>query len=253
MFTKPGCRRPPRACSRLVARQPQRAGLINERLKSSTALARLGEIARLAEVGARVVHNPVSNLKLKSGMAPILDLHRGRHPSRSAATTTVAPRPRTSSSRCECCACCPPSPYRAAPINAAYSLRAATSGAKAVHLDGQVGALKAGMAADLVILDLNEPAFVPLNSAVRQIVYAKPAARSRPCWWPAGRSSATEARHRGRGSARGGGRRISPGLRREAAALAEKSADLIPPLLEGNRAAWKVVTGLERYVGRKER
>ena len=39
---------------------------------------------------------------------------------------------------------------------------------------------------------------------------------------------------------------------REVAALAEKSADLIPPLLEGNRAAWKVVTGLERYVGRKE-
>ena len=59
-------------------------------------------------------------------------------------------------------------------INAAYSLRAATlHGAKAVHLDGQVGRLKAGMAADLMILDLNEPAFVPLNSAVRQIVYAE--------------------------------------------------------------------------------
>jgi hypothetical protein len=45
---------------------------------------------------------------------------------------------------------------------------------------------------------------------------------------------------------------LAPPLRREVAALAQKSADLIPPLLEGNRAAWKVVTGLERYVGRKE-
>ena len=40
-------------------------------------------------------------------------------------------------------------------------------------LDGQVGALKAGMAADLMILDLNEPAFVPFNSAARQIVFAE--------------------------------------------------------------------------------
>ena len=35
-----------------------------------------GDIAQLAEASARVVHNPISNLKLKSGVAPILDLHR---------------------------------------------------------------------------------------------------------------------------------------------------------------------------------
>ena len=29
-----------------------------------------------AEAGACVVHNPISNLKLKSGAAPILDLYR---------------------------------------------------------------------------------------------------------------------------------------------------------------------------------
>ena len=133
------------------------------------------DIAMLAESGARVVHNPISNLKLKSGMAPILDLHDAGIPialgcdNYSCAETQnifVAMR----------MLCLLPAVTAHEPhlINAAYSLRAATlHGAKAVHLDGQVGALKAGMAADLMILDLNEPAFVPLNSAVRQIVYAE--------------------------------------------------------------------------------
>ena len=38
---------------------------------------------------------------------------------------------------------------------------------------GQIGALKPGMLADLTILDLNEPAFVPFNSAARQIVFSE--------------------------------------------------------------------------------
>ena len=33
-------------------------------------------IAQIADAGACVVHNPISNLKLKSGIAPILDLYR---------------------------------------------------------------------------------------------------------------------------------------------------------------------------------
>ena len=60
------------------------------------------------------------------------------------------------------------------PITAAYALKAATlTGAKACGLEGQVGALKADMAADLMILDLQEPAFVPFNSAARQIVFSE--------------------------------------------------------------------------------
>ena len=107
-------------------------------------------------------------------MAPILDLHHAGIESRSDATTTVAPRPRISSSPCGCCACVRGHRRSLILVHAAYALRAATlAGAKAVHLDGQVGALKAGMAADLMIFYLNEPAFVPLNSAVRQIVYAE--------------------------------------------------------------------------------
>ena len=234
-----------------------RAGLMNERLNLVHGVwLASSDIAMLAESGARVVHNPISNLKLKSGMAPILDLHDAGIPialgcdNYSCAETQnifVAMR--------MLCLLPAVTAYEPHLINAAYSLRAATlHGAKAVHLDGQVGRLKAGMAADLMILDLNEPAFVPLNSAVRQIVYAE-AGRAVETVLVAGRPVVRDGKlvTVDQAALAAEAAELSPGLRREVAALAEKSADLIPPLLEGNRAAWKVVTGLERYVGRKER
>ena len=55
----------------------QKAGLLNERLNLVHGVwLSAGDIEMLAQARARVVHNPMSNLKLKSGAAPILDLHR---------------------------------------------------------------------------------------------------------------------------------------------------------------------------------
>ena len=54
-----------------------RAGLMNDRLGIVHGVwLSPRHIAQIADAGARVVHNPISNLKLKSGVAPILDLHR---------------------------------------------------------------------------------------------------------------------------------------------------------------------------------
>jgi 5-methylthioadenosine/S-adenosylhomocysteine deaminase len=54
-----------------------KAGLMNERLNLVHGVwLSAADIAMLAQAGARVVHNPISNLKLKSGVAPILDLYR---------------------------------------------------------------------------------------------------------------------------------------------------------------------------------
>ena len=116
------------------------------------------------------------------------------------------------------------------PVNAAYALTAATlHGAKAVGLDGQVGALKAGMAADLMILDLNEPAFVPFNSAARQIVYAE-AGRAVETVLVAGRPVVRDGKLvtvDEAALAAEAAELIAPAFRREVAALAEQSADLI--------------------------
>jgi cytosine/adenosine deaminase-related metal-dependent hydrolase len=106
------------------------------------------------------------------------------------------------------------------------------------------------MAADLMILDLNEPAFVPFNSAARQIVFAE-AGRAVETVLVAGRPVVRDGKlvTVDEAALAAEAETIAPGFRREAEELAKRSADLIAPLLEGNRAAWKVKTGLERYIG----
>jgi hypothetical protein len=43
---------------------------------------------------------------------------------------------------------------------------------------------------------------------------------------------------------------ISETFRRDAAALASRNTDLIAPILNANREAWKVQVGFDRYIGR---
>jgi hypothetical protein len=137
-------------------------------------------------------------------------------------------------------------------VNAAYALKAATlGGARAVGLGGQIGALKTGTLADLTILDLNEPTFVPFNSAARQVVFSE-----------TGRAVETVLVG-GRPVVRGGKlttvdeaalaeavQAIAPEFRADAEKLAGRNADLTDHLLNANREAWKVPLEFERYVGR---
>jgi 5-methylthioadenosine/S-adenosylhomocysteine deaminase len=232
----------------------ERAGLLNEKLGIVHGVwLAAHEIARIAEAGASVVHNPVSNLKLKSGIAPILDLHRagvgialGCDNYSCAETQNIFIAMRL---MCLLPAVTDPEP---GPIDAAYALRAATlAGAKAVGLSGAVGAIRPGMMADLTILDLKEPAFVPFNSAARQIVYSE-----------AGRAVDTVLVG-GRSVVRGGRlttvdeaalaaavAEIAPAFQRDAQALAARNADLAAPLLNASREAWKMPLGFERFIGR---
>jgi cytosine/adenosine deaminase-related metal-dependent hydrolase len=233
-----------------------RAGLMNERLGIVHGVwLTPRDIAQIAETKARVVHNPISNLKLKSGVAPILDLHRagieialGCDNYSCAETQNIFIAMRM---LCLLPAVTDPEP---GPITAAYALKAATlAGARATGLGGKAGALKPGMAADFAILDLNEPSFVPFNSAARQIVFAE-AGRAVETVFVAGRPvvrggrlvTVDEAALAAQVAA------IAPAFRRDAAALATRNSDLVAPLLGANRAAWNVPLGFERYIGRSK-
>lgn len=133
------------------------------------------EIKLLAETRTNVVLNPLSNLKLKSGIPPIRELE--------AAGVSMA-------LGCDNCSCSDAqNPFQAmklfallahvsnphpGPSQADQALHAATrGGAHAVHMDDEIGQIEAGFRADLVLLDLQDPSFVPLNSAVRQMVYSE--------------------------------------------------------------------------------
>jgi cytosine/adenosine deaminase-related metal-dependent hydrolase len=234
-----------------------RAGLMNDKLNVVHGVwLTTQDIAQIAETGARVVHNPIGNLKLKAGVAPILDLYKagvevalGCDNYSCAETQNIFLAMRL---MCLLPAATDPEP---GPINAPYALRAGMlAGAKAVGLANEVGALKPGMLADLTILDLQEPAFVPFNSAARQIVFSE-----------AGRAVDT-VMVGGRVVVRGGAlttideaglaaevAEIAPTFRRDAETLAKRNADLIAPLLQANREVWKVPLDFERFIGRRTR
>lgn len=231
-----------------------RTGLMNDRLNIVHGVwLTAADIAKIAEAGARVVHNPISNLKLKSGVAPILDLYKagvdvalGCDNYSCAETQNIFVAMRM---LCLLPAVTHPEP---GPINAAYALKSATlSGAQAVRLGGRIGALKPGMAADFMILDLNEPSFVPFNSAARQVAFAE-TGRAVESVYVAGKPVV-----------RGGKlttidevalaaevTEIAPAFRKDAEALAGRNADLATPILAANRAAWDVPLEFSRYIGR---
>ena len=84
-----------------------RAGLMNERLNIVHGVwLTARDIAQIAEAHVRVVHNPVSNLKLKSGVAPILDLYRAGVDIALGCDNYSCAETQNSSSPCACCACC---------------------------------------------------------------------------------------------------------------------------------------------------
>ena len=104
-----------------------------------------------------------------------------------------------------------------------------------------------------VVLDLNELAFVPFNSAARQIVFAESGRAVETVFvdgHPVVRGGKLVTLDEAKLAAEAA--ELAPVFRRDAANLAARYADLAAPLLDANRAAWKVPLGLDRYIGRTE-
>jgi 5-methylthioadenosine/S-adenosylhomocysteine deaminase len=130
----------------------------------------------LAESGATVVHNPASNLKLGSGFAPILEMKQrgirlaiGADGSASSDNHLLFDIMKLTglihSGR--------ETDHRRWLSARDVVAMATTGGATALGLEGELGELKAGMLADISLLRLDSPFFVPLNDAYRQLVYCE--------------------------------------------------------------------------------
>ena len=134
-----------------------------------------GDIARLADAGASVVHNPMSNLRLGSGVAParaILDAGATLAIGTDATNTSdgqnmfEALRLAAYLSRIA-----DPDPQRW--LAAEDAFRAATVGSAAALGFRQVGRLDPGYAADIVFLDLRHIHYVPLRAPLLQLAFAE--------------------------------------------------------------------------------
>ncbi len=131
------------------------------------------EIEMFARAGVKVVHNPESNMKLASGVAPIPDL--------LAAGVTVALGTDGCASNNNLdmfqemdTAAKLHKAFRLDPtvMSAATVLKMATrDGARALGLEGKVGVLRPGMKADIITVDFNRPHLTPLYHEDSHLVY----------------------------------------------------------------------------------
>jgi cytosine/adenosine deaminase-related metal-dependent hydrolase len=166
-----------RRYGRTMVRHLERLGLLSPRLSCAhTIWIEPEDIDRLAAAGTVVVHNPESNLKLGTGVAPIarmlasgvtvalgtdgsvtndnLVLHEAIRLAAILGRTAERERSKW--------------------VTARQALAMATEGgAKAVQLPRSIGRLQAGYRADVVLYDLDTPAWTPLNDPVQQMVFAE--------------------------------------------------------------------------------
>ncbi len=213
------------------------------------------EMDRMAAAGAGIVLNHLSNLKLKSGIAPVCDLRdsgvRLGLGCDNCSGSDVQSVFQAMKMFCLLTAVSEPEP---GPGLAHEALRHATLGnARTAGLEGQLGALRPGYKADLILIDLNDVAYLPYNSAARQLVYTE-----------AGRGVESVIVD-GRVVVRN--RKVQTidedALRREVAglmrhfiadydAVVESRKRALPHMLEAHRRVWQADIGMNRFVARTQ-
>ena len=133
------------------------------------------EMDRMAAADAGIVLNHLSNMKLKSGIAPVCDLResgvRLGLGCDNCSGSDVQSVFQAMKLFCLIAAVSEPEPGHGL---AHEVLRYATLGnARTAGLQGRLGAIRTGYKADLVLIDLRDVAYLPYNSAARQLVYTE--------------------------------------------------------------------------------
>jgi 5-methylthioadenosine/S-adenosylhomocysteine deaminase len=153
----------------------QRLGLVNSQLLAihMTQLTP-AEIELCAANGVSIGHCPESNLKLASGFCPIEALRRaganialGTDGCSSNNDLDMFGEMRTAALLAKGVA------MDAAALDAPNALRMATLGsARAMGLEDTIGSIEPGKAADLIVVDLDQPESQPFYNLISQLVYA---------------------------------------------------------------------------------
>lgn len=227
-------------------------GLLNERLTIVHGVWLTdAEVGMLGRAGAGLAHNPASNLKLKSGLAPMRRvINAGVNVSLGCDNCSCGDCQNMFTAMKLLCLLATASDPDPIGLHASDALRAATvGGAKAVGMAGETGEIAPGLLADLLFLDLADIAYVPLNSAARQVVFAE-SGRGVRSVMIGGRmvledgriTTLDEAALRQEADA------LMPAFRRDYRAQAARAAEATPWLLEANRRVAAAPLGLDRFL-----
>ncbi len=232
----------------------ERAGLLNRRLNiaHSVWLSR-EEMDRMAAVDAGAVLNHLSNMKLKSGIAPVLDMReagmRVALGCDNCSGSDVQNMFQAMKMYCLLAAVSDPEP---GPPLAQEALRNATmGGARSAMLDDRLGALKPGYKADLVLLDMKDTAYLPYNSAARQLVYTE-TGRAIDTVIVDGRIVVRDrvVQTIDEDALREEVIELMTDFRADFEDIVESRAAALPYLLEAHRRVWKSEVDLQRFIAR---
>jgi guanine deaminase len=157
----------------------ERLGFLSDRLSVAHAIwLDRDDVRRLSAHGVRVAHNPSSNLRLGSGIAPVREMLRegvtvgiGTDASNTSDGQNMFEATRLASylSRVD--------GFAADEwISSDEALGMATEGSASVLGFEKIGRLAVGYEADIVFLRLDSPHFVPLRSPLMQLVFGENAA-----------------------------------------------------------------------------
>jgi cytosine/adenosine deaminase-related metal-dependent hydrolase len=135
---------------------------------------------------------------------------------------------------------------------AAEALQLATlGGARSAGCLHRLGAILPGMQADLLAFDLSDPAYRPLHSVARQLVYSE-TGRSLRHVWVNGRRVLRDGRASVLDEARLDAdlAKLMPVVKRELDRLRAESEKVMPMFAEIQRRAWDTDVGFDRYLQR---
>jgi 5-methylthioadenosine/S-adenosylhomocysteine deaminase len=159
-----------------AVRRLARLGVATPRLTIAHGVWITGrEIDELAQHGVGLATNPVTNLKLMNGFAPIRRYHDAGVVTGLGCDNSSAGDAQNIFQAMKAFALLwgMQSPSGEETAAAAAFRAASTGGTKLLGLEGQVGRIAPGYRANLTFIDATGPAWRPLNSAVRQLVYGE--------------------------------------------------------------------------------
>jgi len=132
------------------------------------------DIEILAKYQVGVAHNPESNMKLASGIAPVPEMLKAGIPVALGTDGASSNNNLDMLQEMRTCALLHKVNTLDPTVIPAYQAlqMATTNGAQALRLDSEIGQIKAGMKADIILVKVDEAHFIPCYDLVANLVYS---------------------------------------------------------------------------------